>query len=127
MQNVETMLDKIVRYYVISRLNKTNSLSKAEIEEITKGIHSEVIKNTYQNLDRKLLEKAKKEAFFEKQKILNKFKINLIIETLFIAFLVGLIVNQVTNFIDNQPVSFITIIISLLLCVIFIFLNAKKD
>lgn len=126
MKNAEPMLDKIVRHYVISLLNKTNSLSKAEIEEITKGIRSEVIRNTYQNLDRKLLEKAKKEAFFEKQKILNKFKINLIIETLFIAFLVGLIVNQVTNFIDNQPVSFITIIISLLLCVIFIFLNAKK-
>lgn len=127
MQNVETMLDKIVRYYVISRLNKTNSLSKAEIENITKGILSEVIKDTYQNLDSKLLEKSKKEAFAEKQKILNKFKITLIIETLFIAFLVGLIVNQATNFIDNQPVSFTTIIISLLLCVIFIFLNVKKE
>ncbi len=127
MQNVETMLDKIVRYYVISRLNKTNSLSKAEIENITKGILSEVIKDTCQNLDSKLLEKSKKEAFAEKQKILNKFKITLIIETLFIAFLVGLIVNQATNFIDNQPVSFTTIIISLLLCVIFIFLNVKKE
>ncbi len=52
------------------------------------------------------------------------------IEAMFIAFLVGIIVNQVTSFIPAKWIAgIITIVVSLLLCVMILFLNAgiEKD
>ena len=128
MPQPETMFDKIVNYYVASRLGKENNLSVSERNSIEKAVRSAVLKDTYQILGKNLLSRAKEEANTEKRRLVKRFKITLIIETIFIAFLVGIIVNQVTNLIpDHWLISAITIIGSLLLCVLMLILNIAKE
>jgi len=53
--------------------------------------------------------------------LLQKVRISLIVETIFIAFLVGIVVNQVTNLIPKQHWR-LAIIISMGLCVFMVIL-----
>lgn len=126
MSDSEAMFDNIVKHYVESQFNKTNNnISESEKVYIEQAVRSKVLENASKIISRDL---AKKEANKEKKKILKKFKITLIIEALIIAFLVGIIVNQVTLFIPVNHIAGITaIVISLLLCVIILFLNIEKD
>lgn len=129
MSNPNSMFDNIVKYYVTSRLNsKENNLSDSEKIGIEQGIRSEVLKEVHGMLGRDLLDKAEEDANKAKRKIVKKFKITLIIETLFIGFLIGIIVNQVTLFIPVHWIAgVIAIVVSLILCVIILFLNIEKD
>lgn len=75
-----------------------------------------------------MLKNAQEQAEAEKQKILRKFKVTLIIETIFIAFLIGIIVNQVTNLIPNKwIISTSIIIVALLVCVLMVLLTLEKN
>lgn len=124
-----SMFDKAVKHYVEFQFNKTNnSISQSEKVQIERLVRSTVLEDASKIISRDL---AEKEANKEKKKILKKFTITLIIETLFIAFLVGIITNQVTIFIPVNHIAGITaIVISLLLCIIILllnFLNIEKD
>lgn len=125
MPSSKSMFDNMVKHYVASFIRTKNNIPESEKISIEQAVRSEVLENASKIISRDL---AKKEANKEKKKILKKFKITLIIEALFIAFLVGIIVNQVTLFVPVNHIAGITaIVISLLLCIIILFLNIEKD
>lgn len=125
MPSSKSMFDNMVKHYVASFIRTEDNIPESEQISIEQAVRSEVLENASKIISRDL---AKKEANKEKKKILKKFKITLIIEALFIAFLVGIIVNQVTLFIPVNHIAGITAIVtSLLLCIIILFLNIEKD
>ena len=108
--------------------SKGKMFSDDELHSMELGVRTELLQEAFQLFKNSLLNKAQKQAEEEKQKILRKFKITLIIETIFIAFLIGIIVNQVTNLIPNKwVISTIIIIVSLLVCVFMVLLAVEKD
>lgn len=128
MPGSKSMFNNIVKHYVASFIKLETNIPESEKICIEQAVRSEILEDASKIISRDL---AKKEANKEKKKILKKFTITLIIETLFIAFLVGIIVNQATIFIPVNHIAGITaIVISLLLCIIILllnFLNIEKD
>lgn len=123
------MIDKIVNHYVMSHLSsRGKTFPDNELRSIETGIRTELLKEAYKIFKTDLLKKAQEQAEAEKQKILRKFKVTLIIETIFIAFLIGIIVNQVTNLIPNKwIISTSIIIVALLVCVLMVLLTLEKN
>lgn len=128
MPNSESMLDKIVKHYVES-LNKNGSnISDSEKASISEALRSKVLQEVFVKFKDSFHAKVKIEVAEEKRKILKNFKTTLIIETLVIAFLIGIIVNQVTSLIPKHWfISTAIIVISLLICVLMVFLTIEKD
>ena len=77
---------------------------------------------------RQMKKEIQKEAAAYKHSLFKKVRTSIIVETIFVAFLIGLIVNQVTYLL---PQSYFwagsIIVVSLLLCVLFISLESAKD
>lgn len=123
-----TMFGKIIKHYVNSNLNNKSKITVQELLKIQSGIQNEVIKEIFQSYKGDLLDKARIKAQEEKRKIIKRVKLSLIIETIFIAFLVGIIVNQVTNFIPcNNFFSIAVIIIALIICLLMVLLTTGND
>lgn len=123
------MIDKIVNHYVMSHLSSGGkTFPDNELRSIETGIRTKLLEEAYKIFKTDLLKKAQEQAEAEKQKILRKFKVTLIIETIFIAFLIGVIVNQVTNLIPNKwIISTSIIIVALLVCVLMVLLTLEKN
>lgn len=123
------MIDKIVKHYVMSFLSSEGkTFSDDELHIMETGIRTKLLEEACKILKTNLLKNAQEQAEAEKQKILRKFKVTLIIETIFIAFLIGIIVNQVTNLIPNKwIISTSIIIVALLVCVLMVLLTLEKN
>ena len=123
------MIDKIVKHYVMSFLSSEGkTFSDDELHIMETGIRTKLLEEACKILKTNLLKNAQEQAEAEKQKILRKFKVTLIIETIFIAFLIGIIVNQVTNLIPNTwIISTSIIIVALLVCVLMVLLTLEKN
>ena len=123
------MIDKIVKHYVMSFLSSEGkTFSDDELHIMETGIRTKLLEEACKILKTTLLKNAQEQAETEKQKILRKFKVTLIIETIFIAFLIGIIVNQVTNLIPNKwIISTSIIIVALLVCVLMVLLALEKN
>lgn len=111
-------LDKVVGYYVRHACH-SGVTDQDELDEIAQAIKMMILEEALPQIaESKLneaLQKVEEEAKQHKKKLLQDIKITLIIETIFIAFLVGIMVNQVTNLIPKEH-CIAAIIISLLLC-----------
>ena len=91
MERFEVILDKIINTYVDS-LNKSKNKDKIPETDrlfVSNSVKSEIQRGFFIKFKNSLLIRAKEEAEKEKRKIINRFKITLIIETIFIAFLVS--------------------------------------
>lgn len=123
------MIDKIVKHYVMSFLSSEGkTFSDDELHIMETGIRTKLLEEACKILKTNLLKNAQEQAEAEKQKILRKFKVTLIIKTIFIAFLIGIIVNQVTNLIPNKwIISTSIIIVALLVCVLMVLLTLEKN
>lgn len=123
------MIDKIVKHYVMSFLSSEGkTFPDDELHIMETGIRTKLLEEACKILKTNLLKNAQEQAEAEKQKILRKFKVTLIIETIFIAFLIGIIVNQVTNLIPNKwIISTSIIIVALLVCVLMVLLTLEKN
>ena len=123
------MIDKIVKHYVMSFLSSEGkTFSDDALHIMETGIRTKLLEEACKILKTNLLKNAQEQAEAEKQKILRKFKVTLIIETIFIAFLIGIIVNQVTNLIPNKwIISTSIIIVALLVCVLMVLLTLEKN
>lgn len=114
----QTRLDKVVGYYVRHACHSgvTDQDELAEITEAIKmNILEEALPQISENKLNEAIQKAEEEAKQHKKELLQNIKITLIAETIFVAFFVGIIVNQVTNLIPKEH-CIAAIIISLLLC-----------
>lgn len=128
MPSSESMLDKIVKHYVESLHKNGSNIPDNEKISISEALKSKILQEVFIKFKDSFHAKVRTEAADEKRKILKKFKTTLIIETLVIAFLIGIIVNQVTNLIpEHWFVSTAIIVISLLICVLMVFLTLEKD
>lgn len=108
--SVETpRLDGIIEEFV---KNHSHDVSEDQIDLLSQALRNDIIKETMQL-------RVTKEALDYKRKLLCGIRITLVIETIFLAFFVGLIVNQTTNLIPER-FCWCVIIVSLLLCVLLV-------
>lgn len=91
------MLTKVVQYYVSKNIKENTEAVDEEV--LTRAVRQNVIEDAYAELVAEGKHQAVEEVKQYKRNLLEKLKRTVIIETIFIAFLVGLIVNQVTNLI----------------------------
>lgn len=114
----QTRLDKVVGYYVRHACH-SGVTDQDELAEITEAIKMNILEEALPQISEgklnEALQKVEEEAKQHKKELLQNIRITLIVETIFIAFLVGIIVNQVTNLIPKEH-CIAAIIISLLLC-----------
>lgn len=129
----KSKLDQILEVYAATNEQLRNlATSTPEDREFTLHILKEIVlsdeKDEQINQMRKeAIKEAKKEAKSYKKSLFKKVRRSIIIETIFVAFLIGIIVNQVTFLIpENTLIAFFTIIISLLICVLFIMIETDK-
>ena len=123
MADTETMFDQVVEHYIQQFRPKGSNISDFEMENIfqsvKKNIRDEVMDFIEEEERKKILNKIEGEAKDYRKKLFRKVKV-----TIFVAFLVGLIVNQVTSLIP-QVYCWGVIILSFLACVLLIFLETK--
>lgn len=114
----QNRLDKVVGYYVRHACH-SGVTDQDELAEITEAIKTIILEEALPQIsENKLNEafrKAEEEAKQHKKQLLQNIKITLIVETIFIAFLVGIMVNQVTSLIPKEH-CMAAIVISLILC-----------
>lgn len=124
----QSRIDKIVGYYVRHACH-SGVIDQDELAEITEAIKMNILEESLPQISEKKLneatQKIEEEAKEYKRKLLQKIKVTIIIETMFIAFLVGIVVNQVTYLIPNKywPLA---ILISLVLCVFMVILATAE-
>ena len=124
----QNRLDKVVGYYVRHACH-SGVTNQDELAEITEAIKMNILEEALPQISEKklneALQKAEEEAKQHKRELLQNIKITLIVETIFIAFLVGIIVNQATNLIPKEH-CLAAIIISLILCAFMVMLAAAE-
>lgn len=124
----QNRLDKVVGYYVRHACH-SGVTNQDELAEITEAIKMNILEEALPQISEKklneALQKAEEEAKQHKRELLQNIKITLIVETIFIAFLVGIIVNQATNLIPKEH-CLEAIIISLILCAFMVMLAVAE-
>ncbi len=122
MSRPKNMLDTIVAAYV-ETFRKGRYIDQAEMDQIIESLKKQVLDDAVPLFEETELEKARKDIELEvrayRKKLLHKLTVSIIIETIFIAFIVGLIVNQVTNLIPDRFGIWV-IIVGMLICVLFV-------
>lgn len=111
----ESMLENLTNYYAKHHFNG----SLDEIQAMSKRLQKDVLDEAYLLISetelQKAREKAKSEVKTQKQKWIRRAKLSLVVETLFVAFFVGIIVNQITSWISTE-FSVVVVILSLFAC-----------
>lgn len=121
---VVAYIDTVVAYYVRHKF-RCDVTDQDEFAKIVETIKMNILEEALPQISEKKLsearQKVEEEARQYKKQLLQKVRISLIVETIFIAFLVGIVVNQVTNLIPKQH-WWLAIVISLGLCVFMVIL-----
>jgi len=120
----KTLFDIVIDYYARHRSNSSN-IPLDELNSIKKTFKHQVAKDAIPWIEKEELEKARarvdEEVKSYKRKALQALKLSLVIETIFLAFLVGIVVNQVTNLIPPEGL-WIAIIVSLLVSAFIVYI-----
>lgn len=101
--NVENgnMLTKVVQYYVSNNVKR--NAETVDQEAITQAVRENIVKDAYDELVAEGKGQVVEEVKQYKRNLLEKLKRTVILETIIIALLVGLVVNQITNLIPVGP------------------------
>ncbi len=122
-------LDQILESYAVRNHMYDPATASAEDKQFVLDALRELISSDLRDqFIRQLKKDACEEAKRYKKSLFKKVRTSIIIETILVAFLVGLIVNQVTSLLTGYAVSAtIIIVVSLLLCILLIWLETGKD
>lgn len=125
-----TLFDWVVEYYARHKSSHGN-ISQDEFNDILKAFKQQVLKDAITRIEKSELDKVKakvdEEAKAYKRKTFQNLKRSLIIEAILVAFLVGIIVNQVTNLIPELWYCCLgVIIISLVTCMLLVILATTE-
>lgn len=131
--------DQVIESYVKSVLKDEEKNNPASINRLTDALKHELLADVSDEEIKLLREEAKKEAErykegiiseaeSHKKNIIRKAEKSVIYEAIFVAFLVGMIVNQVTNLIPRSGWWAGGIILgALLVCVLLVRAETGKD
>lgn len=118
------MFNEIVDSYVRNYCKTQGSFSEAQVEVLSNTLKCEILEEAALLMDEDNKKKIKREAKNYKRRQLQKLKLSLIIETIFLAFCIGIIVNQVTNLISAEHLWHAIIIFSIISVLIVIVATA---
>ena len=122
----KSRLDRIIEIYATHEQLYNSATSTPEDKAFVLHILKEAVLSDVK--DEQMKKEIIKEVKSYKQSLFKKVRRNIIIETIFVAFLIGIIVNQVTFLIPEKIlVACFTIVISLLVCVLLIMIETEKD
>lgn len=128
------MFDAILEKYIREKSkSQDEGFSEDDLGCIVKSLKDNILQNELFPLAKLKMEREEKQKIDEqakkyKEKIYSKLEVTIIVETIFIAFLVGLIVNQVTNWLDGcfEWQSAVVVIISLIICTLIVIVGTAK-
>lgn len=132
-------LDQVVETYVKTILKDEEKANLSSITNISEAVKADIVSDLRSKEIRQMKEDVKAEAdrYMQnviaeaeghKKRIIKKAEKGLIYEAIFIAFLVGMIVNQVTYLIPASGFwAGVIIIVALLVCVLLIRAETGKD
>lgn len=125
---IKSKLDQVIEVYAAhEQLYNPATSTPADKEFLLNILKETVLSDVKDEQINQMKEEAKKEAKSYKQSLFRKVRRNIIIETIFVAFSIGVIVNQVTFLIpENILVACFTIIICFLICVLLIMIETGK-
>lgn len=126
----KTLFDRVVEYYARHKSNP-GSISQDELNDILGAFKRQVLEDAIPQIEKSELEKAKarvnEEASAYKRKVFQNLRRSLIIEAIFVAFLVGIVVNQVTWLIPEAWNWCLGVIaISLIVCTLLVVLSTTE-
>ncbi len=136
---VRSRFDQVVEFYVKSKLSDEEKTNLSSIDNFSAALKKEILSDLRDEEIRRMqkdvkeqkeqyLESAAAEAKKHKKKIMKKAEKSLICEAIFIAFLVGMTVNQVTNLLPPSKLLAVLIILSsLFICNLILWLETGKD
>lgn len=134
-----SMLDQVIESYIKSLLSDEEKNNLASISRLAGSLKQDILSDVKDEEIKKLIKEAKNdadrykenlisEAENHKKKIIRNAERSLIYEAIFIAFLVGMIVNQVTGFVPKSGWWAGGIILSaLLVCILLVYAETGKD
>ena len=124
----KSQLEIIVEFYIRHGRNH-GVVNQDELDSIVEAVKDKVLKDALLEIEHQKLEDAEKKARMEykayKRKLIHNLKISLIAETLFLALLVGVIVNQITYLVP-ESYWWQTILISSVLCLFIVILATAE-
>ena len=120
-----TLLKSMVGKYVRSFAEHDSASHKEEeLQQIEKAVMKQILDDSLLLIEEKTLEegqeKVRREIADYKRAMMRRLRISLIVETIFLAFVVGIVVNQVTELIPGGWMTRVFVI--LLAAVVSIFL-----
>lgn len=126
----KTLFDGVIEYYARHKCNPGN-ISQDELNNILGAFKQQVLKDAIPQIEKAELTKAKarvdEKVKAYKRKTFQTLKRSLIIEAILVAFLVGIIVNQVTTLIPELWYYCLgVILISLISCVLLVVLGTAE-
>lgn len=126
----KALFDQVVEYYARHRYTG-GSVSQEEFHAIVEAFKRQVAEDAIPYIEKAEFEEAKARVNAEvkayKRKALRALKRSLIVEAIFVAFFVGVIVNQVTNIIPKLWYCCLgAILVSLIVCVLLVILGTME-
>lgn len=116
----KTMLDIMITDYV-EKFQKDRYIEQNELEQIHSSIRQQVLTNALPLIEKEAKKAVDNDVKKYKRQLLKKLRISIIVETIFLAFIVGIIVNQVTIYIPKE-FSIFAILFGSLICVLLVIL-----
>jgi len=126
----KTLFDNVVEYYARHKCNP-GTISQDEYDSILEAFRKKVLEDAIPQFEKEEWEKAKARVEAEvkayKRKALQNLKRSLIIDAILVAFLVGIIVNQVTTLIPEAWYCCLgVILVSFGACVLLVILGTAE-
>lgn len=126
------ILDTLLDTYIQQKHFKDTAVTENEVAAVTAAIKQKVLDEAYRYYTEEQIsqarEKAEREAKERRRKLLAKVKRTLVIETIFLALTVGLIVNQITTWIpDGYNWSVPAVVIGLMVCTLLVVIMASDS
>lgn len=123
-----SMFDQVVEAYVKSVLNEEEKKNPSSVDMVANSLKEAILKDLRKDESILLSKEAKEDARSYKKTLIRKVKRTLIYETIFLAFLVGMIVNQATSFVPEKPYFAMgVIVVALIVCALLICAETGKD
>lgn len=126
-QEPSRIIDRLVQSYANNKNLIPEDVDKELRDQVIESVKEKVIAEAYEQFTQEQINEAKDKAKIQHKRTMEGLTIKLVVETMFLATAVGVIVNQISFWIPKEiGASIGATIIALLFCVVALFL-VKSD
>lgn len=124
----KSRLEQMLEVYVEHKITNRPVIDPREMASILRAVKEDALEDLRDEQIQQMKREVKKEAKRYKKAQFKRVRTSIIVETILVALLIGIIVNQVTTLLPSDSYApWAIIVISLLLCVLLIWVETGKD